>query len=161
MPIVRTYGCPVCNHLIEAVLSAENWDQAPPPCPSCDAREMQQEFQPPRINGSAGARASAITENILSNDYAVANIPTSPSRGGPVTYKDDMMGVPKVQGRTWSNATPSFWGANGAALGEAAASGRAIRQQFGNGLDVLQSCLKDGSQRDLIADSRMRSARVW
>jgi len=35
MPILRTYACETCAHMIEVTLRADEWDQPPPPCPQC------------------------------------------------------------------------------------------------------------------------------
>lgn len=162
--IVRTYACPECNHFMRVELSAAQWDAPPPSCEACDAREMQQEFVPPRINGSPIARANAIAEKIAGEDFSVADMQRDARMGAtPKTeYKDDMMGVPKRGGRVrGQTATPSTWGASGAAIEQAAAYGRDTRLRFGNGLDVLQSTLKSGAQPDLIAASKRRSPRIW
>lgn len=162
MPIVRTYQCELCFNRLELTLTAEQWDAPAPECPFCNGMGMNQEFTPPRVNGSPSARANAIAEKIAAEDYGVGNM-WRDSRGGTpkVEYKDDMMGVPQRGGRTWAGATRSTWGASAASLDQAIASGRAIRQQFGNGLDVLQSALKSGAQPDLIAASKRRSMRVY
>lgn len=162
--IVRTYACPECNHFMRVELTAEQWEAPPPSCEACDAREMEQQFVPPRINGSPVARANAIAEKIAGEDFSVANMQRDARMGATpnATYRDDMMGVPKRQGRApGQTATPSTWGASHAAIEQAAAYGRDTRVRFGNGLDVLQSTLKSGAQPDLIEASKRRSARIW
>lgn len=164
MGIVRTYQCEDCFHRIEVTLRADQWDDPPPQCEACDARKMNQEFTPPRINGSPSARANAIAEKIAGEDFSVSNMNRDHRRGSTpkVAYNDDMMGVPKRQGRSPGQiATPSTWGASHAAVEQAAAYGRDTRIRFGNGLDVLQSALKSGAQPDLIEASKRRSARIW
>lgn len=165
MPIVRSFGCPECNHFWEITLSAEQWDAAAPSCPRCDAADTGQVFTPPHINGSPSARANTIAETIIREDYGVDNIHRDRHAGATpkVSYADDMMGVPKRGGRTWNPNQTSTWGANAAAIEQAAASGRAIRQQFGSGLDVLQSALKSGAQPDLLEASKRKSRQniVW
>lgn len=165
MPIVRSFGCPECNHCWEVTLTADQWDSAAPSCPECDARETGQIFTPLRINGSPNARANRIAEDIIREDYNVSDIHRDHRAGAipKTSYNDDMMGVPKRGGRTWGQGPPSTWGANAAALEQAAASGRAIRQQFGSGLDVLQGALKSGAQPDLLEASKRKSRQniVW
>jgi len=152
MPIVRTYACPDCNHMIEVVLSADQWDQEPPECPACAARQMRQEFKPPAITGSPRARAAAIAEDIAANDYNVADIQTDGKEGGTakVRYKDQ------------TNVLPSAWSVQASQMLESAvAIGRETRLKHGNGLDVLEANLKSGAQPDLIAESKKRAIRVW
>jgi hypothetical protein len=164
MPIVRTYQCEACFNRLEVTLAAEEWNAPPPDCPHC-AERTQQEFTPPRINGSPSARANAIAESIAERDFGVSDIHRDHRAGSTpkVEYRDDMMGVPKRQGRQPGviPATPSHWGASQAAVEQAAAIGRDTRLRFGNGLDVLQSALKSGAQPDLIEQSKRRSARIW
>lgn len=152
MPIVRTYACAECNHMMEVVLSADQWDAEPPECPACSAREMRQEFKPVAIGGSTRAKAVALAEDIAEKDYGVADMK---SRGEgesmKVRYKDQTNTLPAS---TWT-------GAASAALSEAIATGRETRLKYGNGLDVLQSALKSGAQPDLIAESKKRAVRVW
>ena len=163
MPIVRTYQCEQCFERIEVTLASDQWDCEPPDCLACRA-QFQQEFQPPRVNGSPFARASAIAEGIAERDFGVSNMQRDSRPGSvpKVEYRDDMMGVPKRQGRPIGpQPGASTWGASQAALDQAAAIGKDTRIRFGSGLDVLQSCLKNGSQPDLIELSKRRSARVW
>lgn len=168
MPIVRTYACPNCNHFLEVTLAADDWDAPAPVCPACEARAMNQEFAPPRINGSPYARANAIAEKIAAEDYHVENMNLDQYRGGPrreatpkVAYKDLMEGVPKRQGRDWVNNSQSTWGASGEAMMLAQANGRRMRRQFGDGLDVLKSVLDTGAQPDLLAASKRRAMRIY
>jgi putative FmdB family regulatory protein len=153
MPIARSFQCPECFHRIEVMLEAAQWDDPPPSCPECDRREMQQQFKPVAIGGSNYARANAIAEDILENDYHVGNIQRDRHEGmkPKVSYKDQT-----------STVAPSTWNAIGReALENAVAVGRQTRLNFGSGLDVLQSNLKSGAQPDLIEISKKRSARIW
>jgi hypothetical protein len=150
--ILRTYICEDCGHTLEVQLTADQWNIEPPDCGYCAAAPMAQEFKPFGIGGSVRAKATALAETIASEDYNVADL-QSPSRAGrAVRYKD-----------TTADVLPSNWTGNSAqgALETAVALGRETRLRHGNGLDVLQSALKSGAQRDLIADSRRRSIKVW
>ena len=155
MPIRRTYGCPECNHLIEVILTMDQVDDPPPSCPECDRREMQQEFKAPGIvNSSPHSRAQALTEDILANDYHVADINRDRRREAKpkVRYKDST-----------PNQLPSNW--NSVAVPDAMATALAVGKQnrlaFGSGLDVLQANLRSGAQADLIEVSKKRSAKIW
>lgn len=142
--------CPECAHRWETELTAEQWDAAAPSCPACDARETQQEFQPPAINGSIAARAAAITEGIIRKDYGVANYVPANRQGeaGKVRYNDQSPGG------------TSQWG--GDILQQAISIGRQTRRESGgDGLDILQRNLRDGTQPDLIEASKRRAIRVW
>jgi hypothetical protein len=158
MPITRTYQCPECNHRMEVSLSAEQWDATPPSCEACDAHEMRQEFRPVAIGGSIAARAAAITENILANDYQVANFQPNNREGGvaKVRYKDETPGL-----------TPGAWAAAQQTLQQAIDVGRAQRHTryekgpSGSGLDVLKAALSSGEQPDLIESSKRRAIKVW
>lgn len=150
MPIVRTYACEQCNHFIEVTLSAEQWEEAPPDCPACAARAMQQQFRPVAITGSPSARARAIAQDIAANDYHVADTTMEDAR-----KEGD---VPKTRYKD----PPTTWsGVNQATLEQAIANGRHTRMNFGSGLDILQSNLKSGAEPDLIANSKRRAMRVW
>jgi hypothetical protein len=130
-------------------LRSDQWNVDPPDCPAC-SEQTHQEFFPPAIGGSAHARASALAENIAAEDYNVADMPTSASRGS-VRYKDASADI-----------LPSSWaGAAQGQLAQAIQLGREVRLKHGSGLDVLQGALKSGAQRDLIADSRRRSIKVY
>lgn len=145
---------------METTLTAEEWDIRPPSCEMCDRREMDQEFSPPAIGGSIGGRARAITEDILANDYNVANFtPDSRAREGStpqVRYKDQSPGVMQA----------SFVAAQ-QTLQQAIDLGRAHRRTRydsgpqGNALDVLKGALDSGEQPDLIASSKRKAIRVW
>ena len=151
MPIVRTYQCEDCNHRLEVTLTADDWDAPPPPCPVCAARSMSQEFKPIAIGGSNSARAHAVAEDILANDYHVADMQRDKYATTPaVRYKDQTSTVPAS---TWTAATQT--------LEAAIAAGRETRLRHGNGLDVLQTNLKNGSEPDLIANSKQRAIKVW
>ena len=152
MPIVRTYACPDCNHIMDVVLSADYWEAPPPDCPACKAREMRQDFRPVAIGGSNRARAVALAEDIAAKDYNVADMKVQGREGGTPTvrYKD----------QTAATGGSSWVGAQGM-LEQAISIGRQTRMQHGSGLDVLQSALKSGAQPDLIAESRKRMIKVW
>lgn len=119
---------------------------------------MHQEFRPPAIGGSVRSQAAAITEDILSRDYNVANyVPDNREGGTPkVRYKDEA-----------SNLPPAAWAAAQQTLQQAVDIGRQHRRTRyesgpqGNGLDVLQGALRSGEQVDLIAASKQRSIKVW
>ena len=150
--IRRTYQCPECNHRMEAVLTPEEWDSPPPSCQACDAREMNQEFHPPAIGGSVRARAVRLTENIIANDYNVANFQSDRREGGTpkVRYKDQTTAV-----------LPSDWQRAGhrEMLETAIGIGKANRGR--DGLDILQKNIRSGVQPDLIEASKRRSIKVW
>jgi|SRR5215475_284628 len=152
MPIVRTYQCEDCNHRLEVTLAADDWDAAPPPCPECERRAMRQDFKPIAIGGSTSARAHAITEDILSNDYHVSDMQREHRREGvpTVRYKDQTKNIPA-----------STWQAANGVLEAAISAGRETRLRHGNGLDVLQANLKSGAEPDLIAASKRRAVKVW
>ena len=158
MPIVRTYACPECNHMIEVTLAAEDWDAEPPNCPRCIAWDfeepMRQEFKAPAIVGSPRARATALAEDIAAKDYHVADM-----------QRDKHAPTPKVR---YQDQNPSNWGKapdgsviTPAAIQQAMALGRQTRLNFGDGLDVLQSNLKNGAEPDLIEISKRRSTKIW
>jgi hypothetical protein len=155
MPIMRTYMCPDCSHRMEVMLSAEDWNAPPPSCESCDARETRQEFQPPRIGGSVSMRAHRVAEDIIANDYQVANVQFDNRQGG----------VPKVRYKDQSATTlQSTWGGQIAnAVETAAAIGKQTRRENGgfDGLDMLKANLASGAQPDLIEASRRRAIKVW
>ena len=153
MPIVRTYQCADCNHRLEVTLTARQWKRAPPECPVCARSAMQQEFKPVAINGSHAAKASAIAEDILANDYQVADMDDEGRRYGQtpkVRYKDQTANLPTAN-----------WSAAPAILQQGIAIGRQTRMEHGSGLDVLQHNIKTGVERDLIADSKRRAMKVW
>jgi hypothetical protein len=154
MPIVRTYACPACNHFLEVTLRFDQWDEPDPVCPECQRRNMQQEFVPPRINGSNAAKARAIAEDIAGNDYHVADMQIQNREGNAtkVRYKDQS---------STTSAQASTWGITQDALSRAVSAGRDTRLRYGNGLDVLQKALQTGDQPDLIAASKKRAIRVW
>ena len=72
MPIIRTYQCEQCFNRIEVTLAAEEWDAPAPTCEACDTR-LNQEFKPPAIGGSHRLKAARLAEDIMANDYGVAN----------------------------------------------------------------------------------------
>ena len=146
--------CPDCSHRMEVVLSAEEWDAPPPSCDLCDARQVRQEFAVPAIGGSIGGRARKLTEDILANDYQVADVKFDNRQGGTpkVRYKD----------QTVSAVASSWQGAN-QLLEQAVSIGRQTRRENGgfDGLDMLKSQLASGAQVDLIEASRRRAIKVW
>jgi hypothetical protein len=148
--ILRTYACSVCNHTMEVELRSDQWDTPPPDCPWCCVQPMAQEFQPPAIGGSDRARATDMAHKIAVEDYKIADIQTGGGEGS----------VPKVR-YSDSSQPASTWTAARGALETAVALGRESRLKYGNGLEVLQTSLKNGTQRDLIADSKRRSAKIW
>lgn len=148
MPIVRTYMCPECAHRLEVTLPSSEWDAPAPYCPNCAAR-VNQEFTPPAIGGSLHARAAAITESIIANDYGVANYQPDHREGA----------VPKVRYKD-SSPTPAQVSAWSSQLQQGIEIGRVTRQQYGNGFDVLDRMLKTGEQPDLIEMSKRRSIKI-
>jgi hypothetical protein len=150
MPIVRSYMCGVCAHHLTVTLTAEQWDEPPPECPRCNVvRGMQQDFKPVAIGGSPQSRARAMADDILANDYHVADI----------QHEHRREGTPKVRYKDQGPTSPSVWGAAQETLMTAVAAGRETRVNFGSGLDVLQANLKSGAQPDLIEISKRRSGR--
>ena len=153
MPIVRTYQCEECFNRIELTLPMDQWDRSPPNCPVCERRIMQQEFKPVAIGGSDIGRAHAIAEDIISNDYHVADM----------QREHRMEGTPQVRYKDASStpAQASNWGAAQHVLESAMAIGRETRMKYGSGLDVLQANLKSGAEPDLIEMSKKRSLRIY
>jgi hypothetical protein len=137
---------------LEITLNAGDWDAPPPECPTCNSSRVVQEFKAPGIIGSARSRAVATAERIAEEDYGVANMHVEGYEGvrNKVRYKDQHP----------ASKVPA-WNGNREALEAAIAIGRSNRRQGPDGLDVLQSALKDGSQPDLIEASKRRSARIW
>lgn len=112
---------------------------------------MNQEFRPIAIGGSNTSRAHAVTEDILSNDYHVADMQRDKHASTPaVRYKDQTSTIPA-----------STWQAANATLQQAISIGRETRLRHGNGLDVLQANLASGVEPDLIAASKRRAIKVW
>lgn len=150
--IRRTYMCPECSHRMEVILTPEEWDSPPPSCQACDARQMNQEFHPPAIGGSVRARATRLAENIIANDYNVANFQSDRREGG----------TPKVRYKDQSDtALPAAWqkAAHREMLETAIGIGKANRGR--DGLDILQRNIRAGVQPDLIETSKRRSIKVW
>lgn len=153
MPIIRTFACPACNHMMEMVLTMEQSDDPPPDCPACERRgQMQQEFRPVALGGSTAGRAGKLTEEILQNDYQVADMSKPQHEGDQrkIRYKDQVAAHPA-----------STWNVTQDALQGAIAAGRQMRLQHGSGLDILQRNLETGAQPDLIELSKRRSMKVW
>lgn len=152
MPIIRTYACLECNHWFDVTLTMEQVDDPEPDCPACKAR-TQQEFKPFGITGSNSARAHAIAEDIVANDYHAADFQREWRREGTpaVRYKDQAASTPA-----------SSWNGVQGALEQAVAIGRQTRNRFGGtGLDVLKANLASGVEPDLIANSKKQSIKVW
>jgi hypothetical protein len=150
--IIKTYACPACNYWLEVTLEASQWDEPEPDCPQCAAR-TQQEFKPPGIIGSIGARAHDIAESIITTDYHAADFQREHRQDGTpsVRYKDQTTGTPA-----------SSWAAANATLEQAIALGRQSRLKHGSGLDVLQANLASGAEPDLIANSkRNKMIKLW
>ena len=152
MPITRTYMCGECSHRMEVVLSADQWDAPPPACEACDAR-MGQEFKAPNIGGSIGSRARKLTEDILANDYGVADVKFDNRQGA----------TPKVRYKDQTATVASTWQGANQLLEQAVAIGKQTRRENGgfDGLDMLKSQLASGAQPDLIEASRRRAIKVW
>jgi hypothetical protein len=152
MPIIRTYACEDCFHLMDVTLSMDQVDDPPPPCPMCAQRPMRQEFKPVSLGGSATSRAHAIAEDIAANDYHVSDMNVGRKQGErtQARYKD-----------TTANVAPSQWSAAQETLQQAVVMGRQTRLKYGSGLDVLQSTLKSGDLPDLIEVSKRRMIKVW
>lgn len=153
MPIIRSYMCGECGHAMEVTLRADQWQEPAPVCPACEAHQMGQEFHPVAIGGSVRSKAVKIAEDIAEKDYGIADFKAEGRQGGGaanVRYKD-------------SSSPPSNWmNINGGGMAaQAMAAGRNTRTRFGDGLDVLQSNLKNGTQPDLIEVSKRRSIKVW
>ena len=138
---------------MEVTLTAEEWDSPPPSCAICDAMEMSQEFTPPAIGGSARMRAARIAEDIIANDYGVANFHSDNREGG----------VPKVRYKDQSDQVrPSNWQGHQTVLQQAIDIGKMNRRQFGlDGLDILKRNITSGVQPDLIEASKRRAIKVW
>lgn len=151
-------------HMMDVVLSMDQVDDPPPPCPKCAMRghppspgmpsygQMRQEFKPFAIGGSATAKAHALAEDIAANDYNVGDIQIARKEGdnNKVRYKDQSAVI-----------APSQWTVARDTLEHAIASGRQSRLRHGSGLDVLQENLKSGAEPDLIENSKRQSIKVW
>lgn len=151
MPIIRTYACEQCNHLLEVMLTMEQVDDPPPDCPMCAMRTVQ-EFRPVAIGGSVSSRAHAIAEDIAAKDYHVGDMSVGRKEGDvtKVRYKDEGSPIPQSQ-----------WTAANETLQAAMAAGRQTRLQHGSGLDVLQANLKSGVEPDLIENSKKNMIRIY
>jgi hypothetical protein len=153
MPIVRSYFCENCATQIEVTLDSSQWDDPAPDCPTCTGIELKQEFRPIALGGSPSGKAHAIAEDILANDYHVADTTRAKHEGDTpkVRYKDSPISLPAS---TWS-------GVSQAAMEQAMNAGRQTRLKWGNGLDVLQANIKSGAEPDLIANSRRKAIRIY
>jgi hypothetical protein len=112
---------------------------------------MQQDFQPVAIGGSVRSKAEKMTEDILRNDYHVADLQRD--------HRDQS--TPKVRYQDQRPQSNSTWGIAREALETAMAAGRQTRLKHGSGLDILQANLKSGVEPDLIEVSKRRAMRVW
>jgi hypothetical protein len=114
------------------------------------AAKVQQDFKPPAIVGSPRYQAVKVAENILENDYGVADAKIEGKEGGTpkVRYKDE-------------NQSGSFWTASTDTLQAAMAAGRQTRLKHGSGLDILQANLRSGAEPDLVKLSKDRCMRIW
>jgi hypothetical protein len=122
---------------------------------------MAQEFKPVAIAGTRAVHrdeARKLAQTIANEDYHVADFQSDRRVGGK----------PKVKYKDWRENAPSEWGANNGKalqaniLQQAFAIGRQTRAEMGgDGLDTLQRALKDGTQPDLIVESKKRSMRIW
>lgn len=144
MPIVRTYGCPTCNHILEVTLTLEEWDSPPPSCPACAVR-TQQQFVPPAIVGSHRARAVKVAEDIAEKDYNVADMKIEGYEGvrNKVRYRDQAL------------AGVGGWVNPAGMLQQAVQAGRKDRLQHGSSLDVIKT------MPDMIENSKRLSAKIW
>jgi hypothetical protein len=139
--------------MMDVMLTMEQVDDPPPECPRCHHQPpMRQEFKPVALVGSHNARAHDIMEQVASEDYHVSDMTLGRKEGDTtkVNYKDQTKGT-----------APSTWGVTQEALQGAIISGRQVRQQYGSGLDVLQSNLKNGTEPDLIENSKKRMIKLW
>ena len=113
---------------------------------------MRQEFKPPAIVGSPRHQAVKIAEEIAGRDYNVADMKVEGRQGEK----------PKVRYKDQKPQDAHQWGVAREALETAMALGRQNRLKHGgDGLDILQRALKDGTQPDLIAESKKRSIKIW
>jgi hypothetical protein len=137
---------------MEVTLSFEQCDDPPPDCPMC-AERTRQEFRPIAIASSTSVRAHDIAADIAANDYHVADMQREHRYEGTpkVRYKDQTAPAAKS---AWGGVPPG-------ALEAAVAAGREMRLQFGSGLDVLQTNIRNGTEPDLIANSKKLCTRVW
>jgi hypothetical protein len=150
--------CEECAHQMTVTLTSDQWDAPPPDCPRCNAYDfrepMRQEFKPVAIGGSVSAKANAVTEQILAEDYGVADMKRDHREGSTPKHRYKDQGTPAQAGA---------WGATGDMLSQAVAIGRQTRMASGglNGVDILQKAIKSGAQPDLIENSKRQSMKVW
>jgi hypothetical protein len=146
--------CEECAHQMTVTLALEQWDAPAPDCPHCTGEAMRQEFKPVAIGGSLTAKANAVTEQILAEDYGVADMQRDRHAGSTPKHRYKDQGTPAQAGA---------WGATGDMLSQAVAIGRQTRMASGglNGVDILQKAIKSGAQPDLIENSKRQSLKVW
>ena len=143
MPIVRSYGCPDCGHVMDVTLTMKQVNRKPPECPVCSER-TNQIFKPVALGGSLRARAVALAQDIAAKDYGVADFQVDSHEGSTpkVRYKDQ-------------SAPPAQWGASREVIEGAIAMGREDRLKHGSALDLIKQ------EPDLIAISKQRAMKVW
>jgi putative FmdB family regulatory protein len=155
MPIVRTYQCADCGHLMDITLRLEDWETPAPDCPVCAKKEMVRDFKPFAIGGSPTYKAAKMAERIAEEDYGVADMKLD-GKGGKnkIRYKDQ--GNP-LQSSSWGSASASR-----AMIEQAIAIGKSTKAQTGglDGLDILKRNIRSGVETDILAASRQRSLRV-
>jgi len=136
---------------MEVWLEQHQVDDPPPECPACANRRMAQEYRAPAIVGhTARSKAEKLKDDILRNDYNVADYNHDKHESTPtVRYKDQ------------TTKSSSTWQATNEALSQAVALGRQNRLKFGSGLDILHNNIKNGTEPDLIELSKRRSPKVW
>jgi hypothetical protein len=146
--------CNECGTVFNRTLEYSQVDAEPPDCPACLAA-TRQDFRPVAVHGvkaRTAEEARKIAMDIAVNDYGVRDINIKNREGetNKVTYRDQ----PAQQPGNW--VAP-----NSEMLSAALADGRATREQYGSGLDVLEGNLKSGVQPDLIQLSKARCMKVW
>jgi hypothetical protein len=155
---------------MEVELRSDQWDEPPPPCPQCAKEEIDLDFRPIALGGSTKARAIKYAEKIAEEDYHVADMQLDGHGGKPkVRYKEPKIlkelgeKAAKEAGRARVSHGAAHWTQNQEALHAALSAGREARMAQGGhtGLDILQKNLADGTQADLIKNSRRLSAKIW
>jgi hypothetical protein len=149
---------------MEVTLASEQWDDPPPGCPACEAREMNQEFKPVAIGGSTRSKAVKLAETIAAEDYGVADMNLEGYQGVASKHRLKDIKADTVLAGSWGSV-PGAVGKSvtidSALMATAMAAGKQTRQEGGDGLDILQGALKSGAQPDLIEQSKKRMMRVY
>lgn len=130
-------------------------DAEPPDCPHCQGISRQ-EFQPVAIAGVMAQHREAAVQmavKVAKEDYGVEDMTIRKGELPKVRYRDKP-GASDLGSSSWV-------GPNRDMLQAGLREGRAVREQFGSGLDVLQGNLQRGSQPDLIELSKRKSMKVW